>query len=139
MAGRPAERLAAVARLLQSTLIESLALRADAICDELAHEKGLGLVAWDREHVIGQAQRQLFALRERRFGRPGGEGVRIMERRNQPLECLEPVWRHLRQGRRVRVEAEAGSCVQVMELLRSTPLERIHSRKLRSFDETAFL
>ena len=29
--------------------------------------------------------------------------------------------------------------VRAMELLRSTPLERIHSRKLRSFDETAFL
>ena len=29
--------------------------------------------------------------------------------------------------------------IRAMELLRSTPLERIHSRKLRSFDETAFL
>jgi AMP nucleosidase len=29
--------------------------------------------------------------------------------------------------------------IHAMELLRSTPLERIHSRKLRSFDETAFL
>ena len=29
--------------------------------------------------------------------------------------------------------------IRAMELLRTTPLERIHSRKLRSFDETAFL
>lgn len=29
--------------------------------------------------------------------------------------------------------------IRAMEQLRSTPLERIHSRKLRSFDETAFL
>jgi AMP nucleosidase len=29
--------------------------------------------------------------------------------------------------------------IRAMEFLRSTPLERIHSRKLRSFDETAFL
>ncbi|MEM9968395.1 MAG: AMP nucleosidase [Pseudomonadota bacterium] len=29
--------------------------------------------------------------------------------------------------------------IRAMELLRDTPIERIHSRKLRSFDETAFL
>ncbi|MFD2738321.1 AMP nucleosidase [Sulfitobacter aestuarii] len=29
--------------------------------------------------------------------------------------------------------------IRAMELLRSTPIERIHSRKLRSFEETAFL
>jgi len=29
--------------------------------------------------------------------------------------------------------------IRAMELLRDTPLEKIHSRKLRSFDETAFL
>ncbi len=29
--------------------------------------------------------------------------------------------------------------IRAMELLRETPLERIHSRKLRSFEETAFL
>jgi AMP nucleosidase len=29
--------------------------------------------------------------------------------------------------------------IRAMELLRETPLEKIHSRKLRSFDETAFL
>jgi AMP nucleosidase len=29
--------------------------------------------------------------------------------------------------------------VRAMERLRATPLERIHSRKLRSFNETAFL
>jgi AMP nucleosidase len=37
------------------------------------------------------------------------------------------VSRHLRIG------------IRAMELLRDMPLERIHSRKLRSFDETAFL
>ena len=29
--------------------------------------------------------------------------------------------------------------IRAMEHIRATPLERIHSRKLRSFDETAFL
>ena len=29
--------------------------------------------------------------------------------------------------------------VRAMELLRQQPVERLHSRKLRSFDETAFL
>jgi AMP nucleosidase len=29
--------------------------------------------------------------------------------------------------------------IQAMEILREMPLERIHSRKLRSFEETAFL
>jgi AMP nucleosidase len=29
--------------------------------------------------------------------------------------------------------------IKAMERLREMPLERIHSRKLRSFDETAFL
>lgn len=29
--------------------------------------------------------------------------------------------------------------IRAMEHLREMPLERIHSRKLRSFDETAFL
>jgi len=37
------------------------------------------------------------------------------------------VSRHLRIG------------IRAMELLREMPLERIHSRKLRSFEETAFL
>jgi AMP nucleosidase len=29
--------------------------------------------------------------------------------------------------------------IRAMEFIREMPLERIHSRKLRSFDETAFL
>jgi AMP nucleosidase len=29
--------------------------------------------------------------------------------------------------------------IRAMELLREMPLDRIHSRKLRSFEETAFL
>jgi AMP nucleosidase len=29
--------------------------------------------------------------------------------------------------------------IRAMETLREMPLERLHSRKLRSFDETAFL
>ncbi len=37
------------------------------------------------------------------------------------------VARHLRIG------------IRAMEMLRETPIERIHSRKLRSFEETAFL
>ncbi len=111
------ERLAAIARLLQPILIESLALRADKICDELAER--WGMVAWDRERLIGQIQRQLFSLREQRFGRPGGAAVRILERRQQPLECLEPVWRYLRKGRRVVLEWEPGCSVEVVALMQS--------------------
>ena len=40
---------------------------------------------------------------------------------------------------RDRVAAHLLIGIRAMEKLREMPLERIHSRKLRSFDETAFL
>jgi len=38
---------------------------------------------------------------------------------------------------RWQITCEVG--IRAMEILRDMPLERIHSRKLRSFEETAFL
>ena len=40
---------------------------------------------------------------------------------------------------RAQVDRHLEIGVRALELLRDMPLERIHSRKLRSFDETAFL
>ncbi len=40
---------------------------------------------------------------------------------------------------RTQVASHLKIGIRAMELLRATPLERIHSRKLRSFEETAFL
>jgi hypothetical protein len=116
MSHRP-ERLAAVARMLQPLLLDSLALQADRIADELAHE--LGLVAWERERLIGHIQGQLMALREQRFGRPGGAPVRIVERRLQPLESLVPTWQMLRRGRQVHLESEPGTIPQLLHLMRA--------------------
>jgi hypothetical protein len=111
------ERIAAAARVLGAELLERMALQADSIAAALSRE--LGLVAWDREQLIGQAQAQQRALVERRFRRHGGAPVRVVERRQQPLECLGPVWTHLRQGRRVRLSYEQGSCSAVLELVRT--------------------
>ncbi|MBK8264587.1 MAG: hypothetical protein IPK80_24990 [Nannocystis sp.] len=112
------ERLAAAARAWQGPLLEQLALRSDAIGEALAGSHGL--VAWDRQRVIGRAQRELWALREERFRPPyGGEPARVIERAGQPLECLAAVWRRLRQGRRVHVGAEAAACTAGLELLAS--------------------
>lgn len=111
------ERVAAASRLLQSDLIEGLAVASDAIADDLA--KRLHMVAWDREDQIGAAQQRLLALRERRFPGHGGEGVRVRELANQPLEALEPAWRALREGRPVHVESEADACPAVLRLLGS--------------------
>jgi hypothetical protein len=111
------ERIAAAARVLGAELLERMAVEADAIAAALGRE--FGLVAWDREQLMGQAQVQQRDLVERRFRRHGGVPVRIVERRLQPLECLEPVWTHLRQGRKVRLSYEEGSCSAVIELART--------------------
>ena len=116
MSPRP-ERIAASARALGAELLERLALDADAIAHTLATE--LALVPWDREQVVGDAQARQWALREVRFRGYGGAPVRVLERRSQPLESLEPVWAHLRRGRRVRVEFEPGVCSVVPALMRN--------------------
>ena len=46
---------------------------------------------------------------------------------DERLPDAEAVARHLQIG------------IRAMERLRDMPIERIHSRKLRSFEETAFL
>lgn len=101
------ERLAAAARALQRNLLELVALRADDIAAALADE--LGMVPWDREQLLGRVQRDLRGLIERRFAKLGGDPVRIVERRRQPLECITAAWEQLRRGRRVAVEGELGA------------------------------
>jgi hypothetical protein len=111
-----AQRIAAAARALGRELSELVAIHADAIAGALARQ--LELVAWDREQLVGQLQTQLYALRDERFRELGGSPVRIVERRRQPLESIELIWRHLRQGRRVRLEHEPGACTAAADLLR---------------------
>ncbi|KIG11938.1 hypothetical protein DB30_02273 [Enhygromyxa salina] len=110
------ERIAAISRALGHELLESIALAADGLADDLAER--LGMVAWEREDQIGMAQRRLMALRERRFHRYGGEPALVRELREQPLEALELAWRALRRGRRVHVESEADACPGVFQILR---------------------
>jgi hypothetical protein len=110
------ERIAAASRLLQPELFEAIALASDGIADDLAER--LGMVAWEREEQIGEAQRRLLELRERRFHRYGGEPVRVRELREQPLEAFELAWRELRRGRRVHVESEASASPAVYRILR---------------------
>lgn len=110
------ERVAAAARALGSELSERVTLYADALSSALLHE--LGLVAWDREQLIGGLQARLERLRQRRFRDYGGSGVRVIERRRQPLESIDLIWSELRQGRRVQMEFEHGACSAVIELMR---------------------
>jgi hypothetical protein len=116
MEGPGAQRIAAAARALGPELSELVAIHADAIAGALARQ--LELVAWDREQLVGLLQTQLYALRTERFRELGGSPVRVVERRRQPLESIELVWRYLRQGRRVRLEHEPGACTSALELLR---------------------
>lgn len=113
------EAIAAAARSLQATLLESIALRADDLADDLAAR--LGMVAWEREEQIGAAQRRLQALdaKPARAGLDAGP-CRVTELREQPLEALDLAWRALRRGRRVHVESEADACPGVFEILRET-------------------
>lgn len=116
-AARPRpERIAAAARALGPELDLTVALHADALARSLEREHGL--VAWDREQIIGLLQRRLAKLREQRFRELGGPNVRVIERRRQPLESIDLAWRHLRRGRRVRVEHEPGACTAALDLLR---------------------
>ncbi len=119
-APRP-ERIAAAARALGSELRDLVTLYADAVGASLAEQ--FQMVAWDREQLIGQVQLRLDALRGRRFRELGDTNVRVIERAGQPLESLALVWKNLRQGRRVMLEWEQGSCSVVTELL--GPLGRV--------------
>jgi len=119
-APRP-ERISAAARALGSELRDLLTLYADAVAANLADQ--FQMVAWDREQLIGQVQQRLDVLREQRFRELGETNVRIIERAGQPLESLAPVWKNLRQGRRVKLEWEEGACAVVPTLLR--PLARV--------------
>jgi hypothetical protein len=117
--GRP-QRIAAAARALGAELDVRMALHADALARALEREHGL--VAWDREQLIGQLQRRLGVLRERRFHDLGGPNVRVLERRRQPLESIDLAWKHLRRGRRVRLEHEPGACSAAIDLMRGMAL-----------------
>jgi hypothetical protein len=109
------ERIAAAARARQSALLGLLAARADEIGEALGRSHGL--VAWERQKLIGRVQRGLWALRDQRFHGFGGPPGRVCERREQPLESLLVVSTLLRQGRRVHLEAEVGASDVVAALL----------------------
>jgi hypothetical protein len=128
------DQIAATARALGPVLLEHLARSSDELADELA--TNLGMVAWDREDLIGGVQRRLLELSSAEQDRTGGgpvtgfarhgggqpnglprDQVLIRELRQQPFEALDLAWRALRQGRRVHVEFEAGACLGVSRIL----------------------
>ena len=111
----PPRRLAAAARALQPRLRELVGLRADAIEGELAER--FGCVTWDRVRLIGQAQQRLDEIRDERFASLGGGGAVVIERADQPLECLPTAWRCLRRGQPVVVQLERGALRAGAELL----------------------
>ncbi|MCA9694975.1 MAG: aldehyde dehydrogenase family protein [Nannocystaceae bacterium] len=112
----PAE-IAATARARSLGLLEQLALQTDAIADRLA--SGLGLVAWDRERVIGGVQRALWALHDGPRPELVGGRARVIERAAQPLESLPLVWEQLLRGRVVSLSLEPSASAAVRELLAS--------------------
>ncbi len=113
------ERFAAAARACHEGVLELVALHAEAIATALGEE--LGLVDWDRQVVIGRAQRGLRRLVGGSGGVQGGRvlqpGLRVIERRCQPLECLPVLWGALLRGSRVWLGFEAGASTAVRRLL----------------------
>lgn len=106
----------AAARRRGPAVLARLSQRADAIAEQLL--RGQGLVAWDREQIIGKAQRALQELQSRAPKGPfGGAPVRVVELRQQPLESLAVVWDYLLQGRAVHVSAAPRACPAALELL----------------------
>lgn len=101
-------------------LLDELQLRVRLHADSLAQslEQDLELVAWDRENLIGHLQHRLSRLAVARHVPLDEHGVRVIERRLQPLEAIDLAWLHLLQGRRVYVEHEPGACRAAIELLR---------------------
>lgn len=114
MSVRP-ERLAAAARAMQRTLLERLARDADQIAARLGAD--LGMVAWDREQLLGRTQRELIELRDRRFSKLGGEPVVVRELAAQPLECIVTAWERLRRGQRVVIVVESGASRAGLQLM----------------------
>ncbi|MCA9662501.1 MAG: hypothetical protein KC486_29445, partial [Myxococcales bacterium] len=112
------ERLAAAVRARHDELLELVALRSEAMAAALEGE--LGMVAWDRQVVIGRAQRGLRRLADEapRLSKAASGGVRVIERARQPLESLPAVWGALLRGSRVHVEFEPGASTAVAEVLR---------------------
>ncbi len=101
----------AAARRAFPAFAERIALRADEISAALADEHHL--VAWDREQLIGAMQSRLAAMAAsgpHRADRGPTAGVRIVERRNQPLEAVDLAWSWLLADRPVRFFAEPGAC-----------------------------
>ncbi|HFE47079.1 MAG TPA: hypothetical protein ENJ18_16605 [Nannocystis exedens] len=112
------EHLAAAARACHEGVLELVALHAEAIAATLGEE--LGLVDWDRQVVIGRAQRGLRRLMDgggSQGERALGPGCRVVERRCQPLECLPVLWGALLGGSRVWLGFEAGASTAVRPLL----------------------
>ncbi|MEZ4384665.1 MAG: hypothetical protein R3A79_25270 [Nannocystaceae bacterium] len=111
------ERLAAAARARHDELLELVALRSEAIAAALRDE--LGMVAWDRQAVVGRAQRALRRLAEEPpRAAKGPTAARVIERARQPLDALPAVWEALLRGCRVHVELERGASTAITEVLR---------------------
>jgi len=96
-------------------VFEQLALKADAIAADLCER--FGMVAWDRERVVGAAQRRMYALANRDVSSGPGRAVGVLERRSQPLEALPVVWTELRRGNHVHLHQQPGSSSAVASLL----------------------
>lgn len=111
-----AEQIANAARARGPELAERIRLEADTVVDALGRE--LRLVAWDREQLVGQVQARVAALQETRPPVRGGPPVRVLERRQQPLEAIDVAWSWLRRGRRVWLEQEPDACSGAAMLLR---------------------
>ncbi|MEM6992367.1 MAG: hypothetical protein AAF721_17780 [Myxococcota bacterium] len=110
------ERVAAAARAVEGSFLERLAIHADALAAGLCATDQL--VAWDREQLIGAMQSRVRRIAGQRLSLARDPAVRVLERRGQPLECIDLVWRQLRRGQRVFVEYESGTCPVVLDLLR---------------------
>lgn len=107
------DRLGTRATGLLGVVRQRLALRADRIAEDLG--ASLGMVAWDRERVLGRVQAQLAALPDR-AAKAKGPGL-VLERRRQPLEAIALAWAWLCRGQRVCVVAEQGACRAGLDLL----------------------
>jgi len=111
-----AQEIAAAARAVEGVFLERLATHADALASGLARSDRL--VAWDREQLIGAMQTRVRQIAGQRLSLQQPAAVRVLERRGQPLECVDLVWERLRRGQRVFVEHEVGTCSVVLGLLR---------------------
>ncbi len=99
---------------LETQVLHALAAAAEDIACTLGRR---GYVAWDRERVLGAAQREFQQLARRQVSPGNGESVHVVERANQPLEALAVVWRALRAGNHVHLHTEPGALPTVAELV----------------------